>query len=91
MERRLGISEARRQLADLVEQVRYKKDSYIIVRRGKPAAALVPVNVYESWKREREQLFATIRSLQGINPGADPDQVLRDILDAQHEFRTAAG
>jgi prevent-host-death family protein len=90
MERRLGISEARRQLADLVEQVRYKKDSYIIVRRGRPTAALVPVDVYESWKREREQLFATIRKIQGTNPDADPDEVMRDVLEAQREARAAA-
>ena len=68
MEKALDITNARQQFATMVDQVRYKKDSYIILKRGEPAAVLVPLDVYEVWKREREQLFAAIRRIQEENP-----------------------
>ena len=39
MERKLGVTEAREQLGNIVDQVQYQGDTYILSRRGKPAAA----------------------------------------------------
>ena len=64
MERILGITKAREKFGDLVEQVQYQGDTYIISRNGKPAAAIVPIGVYESWKKEREAFFDLIRKTQ---------------------------
>jgi prevent-host-death family protein len=64
MERALGVTEARKDFSDLVEKVQYKGDTYIISRHGKPAAAVVPVQIYENWKRQREELFGLIREMQ---------------------------
>jgi prevent-host-death family protein len=89
MERQIDITEARKQLASLVEQVKYQRDSYIIVRRGKPAAAIVPLDVYEQQKRERQQLFDAIAAVQAANPQADADQVLKDVLEAQQAVRSS--
>ena len=47
MERILGVTKAREKFGDLVEQVQYQGDTYIISRNGKPAAAIVPIGVYE--------------------------------------------
>jgi prevent-host-death family protein len=71
MERQLGVSEARKEFGDLVEKVQYQGDTFIISRRGTPAAAVVPVQVYENWKRQRDELFSLIREMQAeadINP-----------------------
>jgi prevent-host-death family protein len=73
MEQKLGLTEARRNFSELVEQVQYRGDTYIIHRHGKPAAAIVPLNVYENWKRQRDALFDTIRQMQ-ISANLDPDE-----------------
>ena len=64
MERVLGITKAREDFSTIIEQVQYQGDSYIISRHGKPAAAVVPVQVYETWKRQRDEFFDLIRQAQ---------------------------
>jgi prevent-host-death family protein len=89
MEKELGITEAREKLSDLVEQVQYQGEAYIISRHGKPAAAVVPIEVYENWKRQREMFFDAIRELQGANQDVDPEQVWEDVLQAQYALRSS--
>lgn len=64
MERILGITEARANFREIVEQVQYKGEKVIINRHGKPAAAVVPIEVYENWKRQRKELFDLVREIQ---------------------------
>ena len=80
MERALGVTEARKEFRDLVEKVQYQGDAYIISRHGKPAAAVVPVQIYENWKRQREELFDLIRDMQA---DADLDLVEAEQLAAE--------
>ena len=87
MERRLGITEARKQLAHIVDRVKYEGENYVIVRHGQPAAVVVPMEVYRRWKEEREEMFGTIRKIQAANPNAYPDQVMQDVLEAQSSLR----
>ncbi len=89
MERVLGITEARQEFSNVVERVQYQGDSYIISRHGKPAAAMVPVEVYEGWKRQRKDLFDAVRKIQEANRGADPDEVMQDVLQAQQAVRSS--
>jgi len=90
MERQMGVTEARKQFAQMIDEVQYKGDNYIIVRHGEPAAAVVPVEVYLQWRREREEFFDLIRSVQAENADAEPDQVMRDVLEAQQAVRRSA-
>ena len=64
MEKTLGVTKARETLSNIIEQVQYRGDAYLISRHGKPAAAVVPVQVYESWKRERDEFFDLVREIQ---------------------------
>ena len=64
MEITLGVTEARKDFSELVEKVQYRGNTYMISRHGKPAAVIVPVQVYEDWKEEREKLFQGIREMQ---------------------------
>ena len=89
MERVLGITKARAELGNLIEQVQYQGDSYIISRHGKPAAAVVSIEVYESWKRQRKAFFDAIRKIQEANKDAEPDEVMRDVLQAQQAVRSS--
>ena len=64
MEKELSVTQAREKFSDLVEQVQYQGDTFVISRHGKPAAAVVPIEVYENWKRQRRAFFDQIRQMQ---------------------------
>lgn len=55
MEQILGVTEARTRFSELVDQVRYQGTTVTLLKSGKPAAVLVPVELYEQWKSERIQ------------------------------------
>ena len=88
METVLGVTKAREKLSEIVESVQYQNEAYIISRHGRPAAAVVPVEVYESWKRQRKEFFDLIRQFQEASGEADSDQVMRDVLEAQQAVRS---
>ena len=90
MERQLGVTEARKQFAQMIDEVKYRGDNYVIVRHGEPAAAVVPMEVYLQWKRERVELFDLIRSVRAENANADPDEVMKVVLEAQQAVRRSA-
>ena len=87
MERELGVTEARKEFSDLVEKVQYQGDAYIISRHGKPAAAVVPVQVYENWRRQREELFDLIRGMQA-EVDLDPAEADRLAVEAVISVRS---
>lgn len=80
MEKQLGVTKARQEFSTIVEQVLHQGDAYIISRHGKPAAAIVPVQVYEHWKRQRQEFFDLIREMQ---QGADLDSDEAERLAAE--------
>ena len=88
MEKRLSTTKAREKFSDIVEQVQYQGDMYIISRHGKPVAAVVPIEVYKSWKRQRRIFFDSIRRIQEANQDVDPQQVWDDVLRAQQAVRS---
>jgi len=88
MENTIGVTKARENFSDLIERVLYQGDMYIINRHGKPAAAIVPIDVYETWKEQRKALFNTIRKIRAANPDVDPEQVWQDVLQAQAAIRS---
>jgi prevent-host-death family protein len=90
MERKLGITKAREKLAEIVDQVQYQGDTFIINRHGKAAAAVVPVEVYENWKQQRRMFFDAIRKLQDANREVDPEEVWEDVLKAQQAVRSSS-
>jgi prevent-host-death family protein len=89
MEKIIGVTEARDQFRTIVDEVQYQGDKYVVSRHGKPAVAVVPIQVYESWKQQRQRLLAVIREVQAANPDADPDEVMQDVLEAQQAVRSS--
>ena len=87
MEKSIGVTKARDQFRAIVDEVQYRGDKYVISRHGKPAVAVVPVEIYESWKKRRARLLELIHEVQTANPEADPDKVMQDVLDAQQATR----
>ncbi len=91
MEKTLGITEIRESLGAVVDDVQHQNHKYIISRHGKPAAAVVPLYVYDNWKRNRERLFELISQAQESSGDHDPDEIMALVLEAQQAVRTKAG
>jgi prevent-host-death family protein len=87
MEKTIGVTKARDEFRKIVDEVQYRGDKYVINRHGKPAVAVVPVEVYENWKQQRKRLLDLISDVQAANPDADPDEVMQDVLAAQLAVR----
>jgi prevent-host-death family protein len=87
MERKLDVTQVRKDLARIIDEVQFKGENYIIVRHGQPAAAVVSMAAYRRLAKERQALFDAIRHLQSANPDADSDAVLQDALEAQQAVR----
>lgn len=79
---RFSVSEARRRLYALVVGAQRRRESCLITRYGEPAAALVPISVYEEWHRhQREAFFDLVRDLQK-EAGPCPEEAGRVAGDA---------
>ncbi len=91
MEKTIGVTQARDEFRAIVDAVQYRGDKYVISRHGKPAMAVVPIEIYENWKKQRQRLFTLIQEVQSANPNADPDEVMQDVLKAQQAVRMQPG
>ncbi len=53
--KRLSTSEARQQFAEVVNRAAYRGERFVVQRRKKPVAALIPIEEYEFLERMIEQ------------------------------------
>ena len=63
MEKSVGAFEARQHLGKILKEVAGKGDRYVVEYHGAPVAAVVPMQLYEQWKRDREALFDEMRKV----------------------------
>lgn len=83
MEKTLGVTKARELLRKIGDAVKYQGEKYIIERDGEPAVAIVPLAIYQEWKRNRQELIATITAFQESSGDNDPDAMMELALEAQ--------
>jgi prevent-host-death family protein len=88
MEQRLGVTEARTRFSELVDQVRYQGDTVTLLKSGKPAAVLVPVEWFERWKAERREAMTALRRLQAsVTEPLSDEEAMALALEAQEAVR----
>lgn len=58
MEKVIAAFDARRQFGRLLNDVIARGDKFVVERHGEPVAAVVPIELYEQWKRQRDAFFA---------------------------------
>jgi prevent-host-death family protein len=85
--KKLNALKARQQLGQLLEEVYYQGEQYIIERAGKPMAAVVPVWFIEAWHKRREQFFAMVDDVHARNADVPPDMIERDVVEAVQQVR----
>jgi prevent-host-death family protein len=62
MEKTVGAFEVRRQFGKILQDVAAKGDRVVVERHGAAVAAVVPIEVYEQWKRARTAFFDQLRT-----------------------------
>ena len=87
MERIISPMEARDKLGQIIEEAYYSGNQFIIARRGKPMAAIIPISDYQKWQKEKEEFFNLIGEVWEANKDADQEQVEKDVLGAIQEVR----
>ena len=70
MTKTLSITKAREDLTSLVKNASRKLDEYIITVNGSPAAVLMSVAEYESWK-ETTEILSDRKLVKAIKQGED--------------------
>jgi prevent-host-death family protein len=89
MEQRLGVTEARTRFSELIDQVRYQGDTVTLIKSGKPAAVLIPVELFERWKAEHRDALASMRRIQAnVTDALSDEEAMALALEAQEAVRT---
>lgn len=68
MAKTVPVRELRAELADLLDQVADRREHIIVTRRGRPAAALVPIDEYEGLE-ETAQILSDPAAMRAIRRG----------------------
>lgn len=87
MEKVTGVTDARNSFKKIINEVQYQGERYIVERHGQPAVAIVPISIYEQWKREQDELLELIKSCQESGGDSDPDEIMTQVLAAQQAIR----
>lgn len=75
MGKTVTIEDARKKLGDLVDAARLKGDHYIISKKGKPAAALVPIEVVQKYEESKKMLLRLIEEVHEKNKGKKAEEI----------------
>ncbi len=81
--RKLGLKKG-----DLVAFVETEDGILIVPREAVVRESVAPHEACARTKPEREAFSATVREIQAANEGADPEQVMRDVVAAQRAVRS---
>ncbi len=85
MTERVSTLEVRQKLGDLLNRVALRQDQFIIERKGKPLAALVPIEKLEQMQQAaRRQLLQTLDPQPGLLSQREADRIADE---AKHKAR----
>jgi len=85
MTEKISTLEIRQRLGDILNRVALRSDQFIIERKGKPMAAVVPVERLEQMERAaRLQLLQVLERQSGALSQAEADRIA---TEAKHRTR----
>ena len=87
MVKKVNALKARQRLGQLLEEVYYMGDQYIIERAGNPMAAVVPIWQLAAFQKRRERFFHMVRDVQSRTKGVKPEMIEREVEDAVRAVR----
>ena len=87
MRKNISTQELKTHIGEVVDSVRLRGDRYIIERRGKAVAAIVPLSVNENDERQRLRFFNLIEDVHQKNRDIPSKQIDAAIDQAITEVR----
>ena len=83
----LDTNSVRDRLGEILDEAHYNGNEFIIQRRGKSLAAIIPYERYEQLERQRASAFKVFHEIWEANAGVDPEEVAKDVARAVAEVR----
>ena len=97
MERKVGTTDLRQRLTDVLQAVREQRETYVIETLGRPQAAIINLDEYEQflrYQRERAAFFEWLDQAAGENAahnaGLSEKQVQEIIAQARAQVAAEA-
>ena len=87
MTKTVNALKARKNLGQLLEEVYYRGDQYVIERAGRPMAAVVPVWQLEEWQERRDRFFGMVEELRRKNKAVKPEVIEREVEESIRAVR----
>ena len=87
MKHEVSAMEARQRLGELLDQVFYKDDQFIIKRADKPMAAVISMRAYELYRKQREKDFEVLDRITSEVGEVSEEEAEREINGAIAEVR----
>ena len=87
MEKTIGAFEVRRSFGKVLREVS-RGDRYVVERNGEPVAAVVPIELYQRWRRERDAFFEKLHEIQDRS-SVSPEEADRLAAEAVQAVRRA--
>ncbi len=91
MVKRINALKARQNLGQLVEEVYYKGDQFIIERAGKPMAAVVPLWQLEDRSKRRERVWEKVQKVWKSTAKTKPAVIEPEVERAVRAVRAQRG
>ena len=83
MEKTLGAFEVRRQFGKVLQGIT-RGDKFVVEKNGEPVAAVVPIELYEQWKKRRAAFFEHMRHVaeRANVPEDEAQQLIEEAIAA---------
>ncbi len=87
-EKMVPAFEARRQFGKLLKAVEANGDKFVVRKNNEEVAALVPMKVYNQWKKAREAFFRQMETI-AERANLSPEEADKLALEAVKAIRAA--
>ena len=81
---------SRKKFGQLLEEVFYRGDEFVIERAGKPMAVLIPIQEFEKWQKQREKDFMIFDKVRAKVRGVKIEEVEKEVAEAVVKVRKNA-
>jgi prevent-host-death family protein len=88
MIKKVSVLTARKRLGQLLEEVCYRGDQYVIERAGRPMAAVVPLWQLADRGKRQKRLFSMVEGTREKNKGAKPEEIEAEVAEAVKAVRS---
>ncbi len=83
----ISAIKVRQNLGQVMNEVALKDDEYIIERAGKPLVAIIPIEQFQSMKKERKEFFQMVDKIQKGTKKAARSLIDTEIEEAVQSYR----